>query len=159
MSATPTQNEKIANEKEIAKNFPLLKDALSFKGDSIIGFTPEQFEALKNHEQARLDKLTEAFGIAIKDSLGRTPAPTPSSKVETAAPVKNVPRVVGLPVTCAIVMLSSDGAEPSVIAPKLALVPLYHATVPLPCPVAFTRKYCLAGTASCPPGIKIASLS
>ncbi len=86
MSATPTQQEKIANEKAIQEAFPNLAKALSIKGDSIVGFTPEQFETLKNYEQAKLDKLTEAFGIAIKDSLGREKVDTPSSKVEAAAP-------------------------------------------------------------------------
>lgn len=96
--STPTQTEKIASEKSIQEAFPLLAKALSIKGDSIVGFTPEQFEALKNYEQQKLDKLTENFGIAIKDSLTKlaeslkAPAPVPSSKVEAATPtaVKSV---------------------------------------------------------------------
>jgi hypothetical protein len=90
-NSTSTQTEKVAQEKLIQEAFPNLAKALSIKGDSIVGFTPEQFAELKNQEQNRLDKLTEAFGIAIKDSLGRTPAA--ASKVEVNdAPTKSVNR-------------------------------------------------------------------
>lgn len=91
-SPTPTTQEKLKQEEEIKKAFPLLADALI--GNKIVGFTPEQFETLKNVEQQKLDGLAKAFGIEIKDSITKlaealkvpVPAPTPSSKVE-AAPV------------------------------------------------------------------------
>lgn len=81
---TPTQQELKVNEAEIKKSFPLLADALI--GNKIVGFTPEQFETLKNNEQQRLDKLTEAFGITIKDSMTKLTeslkVAAPASKVE-----------------------------------------------------------------------------
>ncbi len=81
---TPTQSEKKVNEAEIKKAFPLLADALI--GNKIVGFTPEQFESIKNHDQQKLDKLTEAFGIAIKDSITKLgeslKAPSTSKGVE-----------------------------------------------------------------------------
>ena len=88
---------KKVDEKAIKEAFPALAKALEIKGDSIVGFTPEQFETLKNQEQQRLDKLTEAFGITIKDSLTKLaetlkPA-TPSSKVATEAADKIAKKV------------------------------------------------------------------
>ena len=84
VDSTPTQAEKIAAEEEIKKAFPKLAGALF--GDKIVGYTPEQFETLKNFEQKQLEALN---ALITKVSTPVAPAPEPSSKVEAIAPVKS----------------------------------------------------------------------
>lgn len=82
---TPTQAEKIASEEELKKAFPKLAGALF--GDKIVGYTPEQFETLKNFEQKQLEALNSLITKVATPAPAVTPEP--SSKVEAVAPIKS----------------------------------------------------------------------